>query len=241
MITERDLELYRLGELDDDRVRAFARTEEGRAALAALDADDAAILDRYPPDWFAVRTRARLESRSRAPWLAVAVLAAAAVAVAVAVPSVDPREPSVEVTRSKGAADLRVHRVAEGTAERLAADAAARPGDLLQLSYVAADAAYGMVLSLDGRGVVTVHLPLSGATAVPLDGGGAVALPRAYELDDAPRFERFVLVTGAEPFDVGPVRDAARALAGRPDADEAPLVLPDGLDQASFVVRKVSP
>jgi len=35
----------------------------------------------------------------------------------------------------------------------------AKAGDLLQLAYVAADESHGMILSIDGRGSVTLHFP----------------------------------------------------------------------------------
>ena len=46
-------------------------------------------------------------------------------------------------------------------------------------------APYGAVISLDGRGTVTFHLPTHGTAAAELSGRGAVPLPRSYELDDA--------------------------------------------------------
>ena len=44
-------------------------------------------------------------------------------------------------------------------------------------------------------GCVTRHLPAAGARAAPLSRARPVPLPEAYELDDAPGFERFFLVT----------------------------------------------
>ena len=58
-------------------------------------------------------------------------------------------------------------------------------------------------------------------------------LPSAYELDNAPAFERFFLVRADEAFDVAPILDAARALvdagAGRaPRAAAAPCAFQPG-------------
>jgi len=44
-----------------------------------------------------------------------------------------------------------------------------RAHDLLQLAYTAGAARFGMVVSIDGRGGVTQHLPLNGATPVFVD------------------------------------------------------------------------
>ena len=68
-----------------------------------------------------------------------------------------------------------------------------------------------------------------------------IRLPSAYELDDAPGFERFVLVTATQPFPVAAALDAARALAGqRPSARTAPLPLPPAFHQTSVLLQKTS-
>ena len=61
-------------------------------------------------------------------------------------------------------------------------------------------------------------------------------LAQAYELDDAPGFERFYLVTADEPFAVESVVDATR----RAGAD-GPLDLPAAMDQSSVVLEKERP
>lgn len=128
---------------------------------------------------------------------------------------------------------LRVYRKDGERAALLAEGALVRPHDTLQIAYVPAGRPYGAVVSLDGRGVVTFHLPESAGPSPTLADGreGEVPLPHAYELDAAPGFERFVFVTARRPFDV---QDVARALrAGQP--------LPAELTQTVFNVRKESP
>jgi hypothetical protein len=63
-----------------------------------------------------------------------------------------------------------------------------------------------------------------------------VPLPQAYELDDAPAFERFYMVTADEPFAVETVVDAIR----RAGADGR-LDLPAAMDQSSVVLEKERP
>lgn len=180
--------------------------------------------------------------RSKLAWgLGLAVPAAAAVlvlAVTSAPPTVAPDAP--DTVRMKGLApSLLVHRKSGAEAETLADGAQVRPHDLLQLAYVAAGRRYGVIVSFDGGGAVTLHLPSSGDAAAALDAQGATPLPQAYELDDAPAFERFVLVASDSPFEVGTVLEAARALAAAPASSNAlPLSLPAGLEQTSVVVRK---
>jgi hypothetical protein len=68
-----------------------------------------------------------------------------------------------------------------------------------------------------------------------------VLLAQAYELDDAPLWERFYFIAGDTPFDVAPVmqaaRDAAAKASGSPPAG---LALPRGLEQTSFTLQKES-
>ena len=110
-------------------------------------------------------------------------------------------------------------------------------GDLLPVGYVAAGAGYGVIVSVDGAGVVTRHLPVAATTAAPLQRGGRVSLGHAYELDDAPSHERFFLVVSSTTFEVDVVLRAARALG---TAKSGALQLPEGLEQTSFLVDKAA-
>jgi hypothetical protein len=213
---------------------------------ARLAEDDAAFLAAHPPEVVVPAIRRRLEATRarrlpRAVWL-VPVAAAAALALWIGRDPAPALAPVEEGVRFKGDARLVVHRRGPaGDAEPLAPGAVARAGDRLQLAYVAAGAAHGAVVSIDGRGGVTLHFPLTpdGATALAPD--GPTALPRSYELDDAPEFERFVLVTSdGAPVPVAAVLAAARALAGTPDAATAPLSLPADVNQTSFLVYKAA-
>lgn len=245
-----------LGELAPERREALLARPETAAELAALRAADAEILAEHPPARVLaeVRRRAAAAAPRRSPWTLwlVPTLAAAAVAALVLWPAEDVPKDSLVAsrpapadpgeTRIKGLEPhLLVHRQEGERAVPLSEPAQARAHDRLQLSYVAAGARHGVVLSLDGDGVVTLHAPTSPAGSTALQQDGAVALPQSYELDAAPGFERFILVTAAGPIDVARVERAARALAGAPEAERAPLELPPGWQQRSFLVRKVGP
>ncbi|MEO6777229.1 MAG: ActD-like protein [Kofleriaceae bacterium] len=142
--------------------------------------------------------------------------------------------------RVKGSARLIAFRQVGDQVERLDADAVVHEGDLLQLRYNAGGNGYGVIASLDGAGGVTLHFPLreDGPTAMAAK---TTTLPQAYALDDAPRFERFFIITSAEPIDVPAILSAIRALAARPDSGEAELDLPAGLHQRSLRLRKGTP
>jgi hypothetical protein len=235
------------GDLPPDEaleVRARLAAEDGLARLDALARDDAEILLAHPPGPALGEIRRRA-GRAAAPrpfrrhllLVAVPFAAAAAALVVVLRPPVPP--PQDENTRVKGLSPhLVVHRRAAAEAETLSPNARARAGDVLQLSYVSAGRRYGVVVSVDGRGVVTRHFPGDGQAAAKLSRSGAVPLEHAYRLDDAPAFERFFLVTGGAPFAVEPVLDAVRRLAAAGQAREGTPALQAGLSWSDFVVEK---
>jgi hypothetical protein len=163
-----------------------------------------------------------------------------AVAVAPQVASV-PTEGGYEGV--KGTASLRAYRVHKDIAnERLGDAARVRPHDTIQLSYAAGESdRFGVVISVDGRGVITQHLPVNATAPASLAAARETSLPRSFELDDTPGFERFFFVTAAKPFSLNQVLEAARALAGRTEARRQPLSLPAGLFQTSLLLEKVQP
>jgi hypothetical protein len=137
-----------------------------------------------------------------------------------------------------GPPKLRVYRQRAGGFERLNTGVVARKGDRLQVGVVSDHPEHGVVVSIDGRGEVTVHWPTHPGEQTDLR-PGEQRLPTAYELDDAPNFERFFLVTTEkDPTDVSTVVHAAEALAASGTAQEGRLAVPPGYDQSSFVVRK---
>ena len=124
---------------------------------------------------------------------------------------------------------------------RLESGAQVGAGDVVQVSYVAAGNRYGVVVSVDGRGVVTLHHPSRASDVPRVRARGEIPLPHAFELDDAPALERFFFVTTAtRPLETGLVLEAARKLAsaGLVAARTLPLPLSDEVDQSSFLLRK---
>ena len=127
-----------------------------------------------------------------------------------------------------------------GDVAALGDGATVHPHDVLQVGYVAAGRRYGALLSIDGGGNVTVHAPAPGQAAL-LDPVARVLLPTAYELDDAPAFERFFLLTSARPIALEAVTAAARALGADPQrAASSALPVPAGVEQTSILLRKTA-
>lgn len=252
------LERYLLGELDPAATAAveaaLAHDPQLAAQLAAMRAEDAAVRAAYPAGLIVPGLRAQLATSrpSAAPrraafaGLAVAALAAFALrpgslptAPGARAPAAVAAAPIIEDTVAKGDLDakLLVYRQVGAAIEPLTDGALAQAGDVIGLAYQAAGALHGVILSVDGRGGVTLHQPAQPEAGTALDRSGTINLSQGYQLDDAPAFERFVFVTGGAPIDVGAVLDAARALPPAA-AREAPLALPPGLDQRSLWLRK---
>jgi len=230
-----------------DRI-ATADPNELAERIAALRERNAAELAAYPVGPAIAQIKARTATKRRprvARWGLVGLAAAAAALVLVvmtrgASPPAAIHDGDGDGVRVKGPARLVVYRQAGDQAERLEPDAVARAGDLLQLRYDAGHRGYGVIASVDGAGVVTLHFPASEdappeATAIAKR---STTLPHAYALDDAPRFERFFFITANQPIDVQQSLAALRALAQRPDSADAALDLPAELDQWSLRLKK---
>jgi anti-sigma factor RsiW len=230
------LERYRLGELsgaDQARVaQALATDEALRARVQQLDLDDAATLAAHPPARIAAQVAARAvpPEDKRFRWL----LPAFALAAAVTVTLVVQRAVVPDDVRFKGdGPSLRLFRLAAKEPERLADGAHVKPHDVVQVAFELSGAAHLVIVSVDGAGHATLHWPLDGNTAVP---SGMKALPQAFELDEAPGFERFFLVTSEVPL------SAPEVLAAAQGAARAGLLeLPKTAAQRSLLLDKVSP
>ena len=97
-----------------------------------------------------------------------------------------------------------------------------------------------MIFSVDGRGSVTLHFPSGDRADTTLE-RGVHALEYGYELDDAPRFEKFLFVTSTQPLDVASLLEQAERKAKANPSHELTLELSSEQDQATFVVRKPEP
>jgi len=142
---------------------------------------------------------------------------------------------SVDLSKTQ----LLVYRKSRNLVEILADGRQAGSGDLMQLAYVTTKDPYGMILSIDGRGGVTLHFPAEKDGSSLLVLNKKTALPHAIELDDAPGFERFFLITSGLPIDVEGVLKKAENLAR--DADrvrQENLDLAGDLRQHSVLILK---
>ena len=92
-------------------------------------------------------------------------------------------------------------------------------GSTVQLAYTTPPGEhYGVIFSIDGRSIVTMHYPYRQGQSSLLDSGKHTFLNEAYTLDDAPDYEIFVLVVSKDPLnsetilrEAGKIADELRA------------------------------
>lgn len=103
--------------------------------------------------------------------------------------------------------------------------AEAREGDEIQLRYSVPQKCFGLLFSMDGNGTITLHMGNENK-AIALEPGKMVTLPFAYKLDNAPKFEKFFLLTSQKEFEL--------------DVSNIDAVLKkDGVDSKTLTLRKV--
>ena len=250
------LERYLLEELPGDEMESLRQLEKTDAALqqrlSVLRQENAEILEQFPPAWMARQIRVRAgaaESGERQRdwlerlWPMPAVPVLGLLAVMALLPALEKnddspgREMAPAGIRIKGLEpQLILHRKTAAGSEQLSDGAFVTEGDLIQVQYRAAGAKYGAIVSIDGRRQVTRHLPSDARRAQELELAGPVALGFAYELDDAPDWERFYFVTSPARFDVDDIIAAVTAAAGKPAGDS--LDVGANISQSALTLRK---
>ncbi len=114
----------------------------------------------------------------------------------------------------------------------------ARSGDVIQITYNAGAEEYGVIFSVDGNGNITRHFPenswqagrlLHRADETPLD--------FSYELDNAPDFECFIMVTSKKQFSLN---DIESKIKNKTDIDYLTDLsyLPKKTDGITFTLEK---
>jgi len=226
-VSDWTLEQYLLGDLPEAETADIAAYERDdnylREKIDVMRRSDTEILQAYPPAWMARRIatayaqRTTLAPKTRTGWFPpFAVPAAVCLALLImlplglrTIPSINNATDLRNEDRVKGigltAPALEVWRKEGDTARKLAPLSVAKTGDLVQLRYAVPEFCYGALVSVDSRRLLTVHLSGDSGEAAPLAPEGFVPLDMSYQLDDAPRFEVFYLITAPEKFNLDSV------------------------------------
>jgi hypothetical protein len=261
IISEYYLERYSLGELPAEEAEEIgqmaAANPEIQAALENIESSNREILALYPPPMVKATLSIQLTEKQKKSFPLKRVLAISSAAVVlltiILVLPLTKKKPGIidpdsiqDVTLIKGIpkvdlsiTQLLVYRKMQDQVEMLADGDHARAGDLLQLAYVATEEPYGMIFSIDGRGLVTLHFPEDSRESTKLELNTQLSLPNAIELDDAPGFERFIFLTSRTPIDVEAILKKLKGLTEYPEqAKHIDLDLPGNLKQYSFLILK---
>lgn len=229
MIPDWKLERYLTGDLPEGEMREIRELEKTDEKLAhrvkLLREDNVAILRKMPFERLAEKMDARDSGAERkdnvvrlgfVKFAAAAALVLAVVSVALFSqreigPATDGGARAMDValadvpddgTRIKGLdARMEVWKKTGDSAVQMSNLGEAREGDEIQLRYAVPEKCYGMLFSMDGNGTVTMHMA-DGSQAIALEPGKMTTLPFAYKLDNAPKFEKFFLLTSRAAFEL---------------------------------------
>ncbi len=248
-------EQYLLDELPEEKKRLVEDSPNFRQKIDELEKSNNELLEYYSPKVMTAQILEKSETQNAekagvfhklssflkpivlVPTGAFGLLLAAVFFIALLSPGVLNLTDGV---RAKGQRPhLNIYRQLNGDAELLEPEAMVNRRDSLQVSYVAADQEYGAIVSLDGRGVVSLHYPENSNADNSLDTQGESFLSYSYVLDDAPDFERFFFITSQQDFDVDNVIQSIQELAADSNNGETGMPdLPDHINVQSYILNK---
>lgn len=114
--------------------------------------------------------------------------------------------------------------------------------DRLQIEFRAARARHAMIVSVDGRGAVTLHYPDRADSPTAVKPGQLRLLEKSYILDDAPRYERFFLLLSDTPIQPGRILAHLNRLAARGSRFASLARVPGlAMKQLSLLLYKETP
>ena len=229
--------------------------ENIEAALADLNKSNMEILNTYSVQAMheAVEKKLGKEKQNVPKFPAYKIVSYAAAAVllaAVIVPaglrnsSLATGKPSVERVKGAAAANsdsapkLNLYRKKGLEVQSLNDGDFARSGDVIQITYNAGRGEYGVIFSVDGNGNITRHFPEDSWTSAQLTHrNDETPLDFSYELDNAPDFECFVMVTSKKQFNLSNLEEAIK---DKTDIDyiSALSYLPKKTEGITFVLEK---
>lgn len=114
----------------------------------------------------------------------------------------------------------------------------AHSGDVIQITYNAGSNEYGVIFSVDGNGNITRHFPENTWQAAHLEQrNDEIPLDFSYELDNAPDFECFIMVTSKKQFSL---EDIENKITNKTDIDYLTSLsyLPKKTEGISFTLEK---
>lgn len=229
-------------------------------ALEDLNKSNMQILNQYAPENMRFAVEAKLSGKNydsiksksnrasfktfRIASYAAAAIFVAAIALPVSLTSIRTKNPQT-TERTKGAAvisneasDLLLYRQTEKEIQALEDGSYAKQGDVIQITYTAGRNNYGIIFSVDGYGNITRHFPGNSWSAEPLKHGtDEIPLDFSYELDDAPNYECFIMVTSKTEFNLENIANKIKEPTNI-EYIKGLKYLPKKTEAISFVLKK---
>ena len=239
--------------------------QEVEDSLKNLRESNQEILNKYTPEQMRVSIMEKVANKGRNQTVKkyspdfirfIQFAAAAVILCAIMIPAtlgararlVTTDSNAADTVRVKGNADtkafenrnpkINLYRLDGDTITTLKNGASAKSGDVIQITYNAGNKDYGVIFSVDGNGNITRHFPEDSWKAEPLHHNyNETPLDFSYELDNAPDFECFIMVTSKEQFSLD---DLESKIKNKTDIDYLRRLsyLPKKTDGIIFVLDK---
>ena len=256
-IPTRILEEIKNSEVDAKNFYSLYGKENIEAAIDDLKKSDEEILNTYSVDAMKAAVAGKLvankiaNNKIKFPSMKIVTYAAAAVFLAaILVPAGlknsrigSKRTPTERVKGNAPVAkvaepQLKLYRQKGREIQALNDGDFARSGDVIQITYNAGKDGYGVIFSVDGNGNITRHFPENSWQAAELQqNSDEIPLDFSYELDNAPDFECFILVTSKKQFSLD---DIENKIKNKTDIDYITNLsyLPKKTDAVTFTLEK---
>ncbi|MCK5673730.1 MAG: hypothetical protein KAH95_10145 [Spirochaetales bacterium] len=224
-------------------------TAETVNQLKGIELSNKEIIEQYPPSFIKEGIIRKLNNTTekqvkkqdfRFYMLRAVPIAAALVILTLNLSQLYKTQTPNEIIRSKGLTpELSIYIDKNNSPFELFNNDFVSTSDLIQMTYNAAGNKYGVIFSIDGRGVITLHYPEDKNSTPIIDPNGIHALPFSYELDDAPEFERFFFVSSKQEFDISTILKSAENILNysNPETIEK-LNLSVEFDQKTIILKK---
>lgn len=258
-IPSRVLEEINAKELKASDFYSIYGEDSVKQALDELNESNVQILNSYKTDDMKAAVAAKLSGKNientkktvktgfkiyRIASFAAAAIFIAAIALPVSLNTNKSKTPQA-TERTKGPArsdntetSLHIYRQKGREIQSLENETFAKQGDVLQITYTAGNSEYGVIFSVDGNGNITRHFPGNSWTAEALKHGNEeIPLDFSYELDDAPDFECFIMVTSNQQFELN---DLSKKIKNPKDINYLKKAdfIPKKSNAVSFVIEK---
>ena len=260
-IPTRILEEIKNSEADAEHFYSIYGRENIEAALNDLRKSDEEILNTYSVQAMKAAVAGKLNGKGansnegasaplKFPTFRIVTYAAAAVLLAAVIIPAGLRNSKISSNRAsteriKGNAapaitepSLKLYRQKGREIQALNDGDFARSGDVIQITYNAGQEEYGVIFSVDGNGSITRHFPENSWKAAALEQrNDETPLDFSYELDNAPDFECFIMVTSKKEFSL---EDIESKIKNKTDIDYLTKLsyLPKKTEGITFTLEK---